>query len=107
MNPVPPTQAEFEAWGQRDGYAPTFVVIGGPEEGPDVIPCPALAGFSGELVPGARVPVVHVAYKLDEIELAHLAQGGTLWLTTFGQLPIHQLEVSPPPDRHPLDGAPR
>jgi hypothetical protein len=40
--------------------------------------------------------VIHVAYQLDEIEVAHLARGGTLWLTTYGGLPIHLIEVQEP-----------
>lgn len=40
--------------------------------------------------------VVRTAYKLDEIELAHLARGGTLWLSCWGGLPVHMLEVQPP-----------
>lgn len=99
MNPVPPTAAEVAMWAERDGNIPAFAVIGGPEEAPDVIPCPALVGSALDLMPDVAVPVAHVAYKLDEIELAHLAQGGTLWLTTWGGLPIHLLEVAPPPDR--------
>ena len=63
-------------------------MIGGPAEGPDVIPCPALVA--------AGVNCVHVAVQLDEIELAHLVHGGTLWLTTWGGLPVHLLSVQPP-----------
>ena len=62
--------------------------------------------------------VVRVAWQLDEIELAHLATGGTLWVTVeldesdgqaterrgclsalrwaWGGLPPHMLEVSAP-----------
>lgn len=38
-----------------------------------------------------------VAWKPNEIDLAHLAQGGVIWLSTWGGLPPHQLEVQPPP----------
>lgn len=41
-------------------------------------------------------PVVRVAWELDEIELARLAKGGTLWLSTWGGLPVHMLEVVEP-----------
>jgi hypothetical protein len=34
--------------------------------------------------------------ELDEIELAALAHGGTIWLSTWGGLPAHQLEVQAP-----------
>jgi hypothetical protein len=66
------------------------VVIGGPEEGPDVEPCPAVVAIEDE------VTVIRVAWELDEIDLAHLARGGTLWLTTWGGLPVHKLEVQSP-----------
>lgn len=60
------------------------LVLGGPEEGDGVIPCPTLVSSAG---------VWRVAYQLDEIEVAALAQGGTLWLSTWSQLPIHRIEV--------------
>ena len=62
----------------------------------DVMPCPALVTRPG------NNPVVRVAWELDEIELAELARGGTLWLSIWGGLPPHMLEVQPPPS--PLDG---
>lgn len=40
--------------------------------------------------------VVRTAWKPDEIELAHLARGGTIWLSTWGGLPPHMLEVQAP-----------
>jgi hypothetical protein len=40
--------------------------------------------------------VVRVPWTLDEIELMHLAKGGTLWLSCWGGLPMHMLEVSEP-----------
>lgn len=40
--------------------------------------------------------VVRVPWKPDEIELMHLAQGGTIWLSTWGGLPPHMLEVQEP-----------
>lgn len=92
MNPVEPTPGQVLYWTARDGGEQRSVIIGGPEEGPDVIPCPALVGtmFTDEEV---AQPVVHVAYRLNEIEVAALATGGTLWLTTWGGLPIHLVEV--------------
>jgi hypothetical protein len=86
--PVEPKPHEVDYWRDRDGCEQHYQVIGGPEEGPDVIPCPAL------VAPG--VNVVHVAMQLDEIEVAALAQGGRLWLTTWGGLPIHLIEVVAP-----------
>lgn len=89
MIPVEASASGRAWWADQDGAESTGVVIGGPAEGPDVIPCPALVCTAAG--------VVHVAYQLDEIEVAHLAQGGTLWLTTWGGLPIHLVSVQPPP----------
>lgn len=88
MEPRAATEAEMAYWYESDGAEHHAVVIGGPEEAPDVIPCPALACLNDH-----HHRVVHVAYQLNEIEVAALAQGGTLWLTTWGGLPIHLLEV--------------
>lgn len=85
MNPVAATDEQAAYWAVRDLSVQVAVVIGGPEEAPDVIPCPAL------ITPDRSR--AHVAYQLDEIEVAALAQGGTLWMTTWGGLPIHSLEV--------------
>lgn len=90
MNPVEATQDQVAWWIERDNAeAVGQMLIGGPEEAPDVIPCPTLVteGPSGRLF--------HVALQLDEIEVMQLAQGGTLWLTTWGGLPIHLVEVTP------------
>lgn len=73
MNPVIPTDAEIARWSAHDGQPLHLVSIGGPEEGDDVTPCPALVGAG----------FVHVAWDLNEIELAQLATGGRLWLTTW------------------------
>lgn len=40
--------------------------------------------------------VCRVAITLDEIEITHLARGGTLWLSTWGGLPPFMLEVQAP-----------
>ena len=88
MHPVHATDEHVDFWTEKDdGHVPKRVTLGGPAEGPDVIPCPALIA--------SEVGCVHVAYQLDEIELAALAQGGTLWLTTWGMVPVHLLEVQP------------
>lgn len=42
------------------------------------------------------VACVRVAWKPNEIDVAALAQGGTIWLSTWGGLPPHQIEVQPP-----------
>jgi hypothetical protein len=98
VNPIEATEQQIRRWARRDGITAKPLLIGGPEEGPDVIPCPALAGMVAYEKPdGTRAAIAlhHVAYQLDEIELAHLASGGTLWMSTWGGLPIHKLEVEP------------
>lgn len=87
MKHVVPTDAEIAMWAEADGADGRIVIIGGPEEGDGVIPCPTLVCDDP--------PMFHVALKLDEIELATLAQGGTLWFTTWGGLPIHRLDITP------------
>jgi len=42
------------------------------------------------------VVCIRVAWKPSEIDVAHLARGGTIWLSTWNYLPVHQLEVQPP-----------
>lgn len=87
MIPVEATPEQVAYWTERDGCEQQPVIMGGPEEGPDVIPCPTLIARG--------VNCCHVAMRLDEIEVAHLATGGTLWLTTWGGLQIHLVEVVP------------
>lgn len=92
MKPRPTTDADLAYWADQD---PIPTVIGGPPSEPDCIPCPAIITTSDALASGPN-QAVRVPYELDEIELAHLARGGTLWLTTWGGLPIHMLEVQEP-----------
>lgn len=84
---VPASPEEIAAWTDFDGAPQAVFSIGGPEEAPDVRACPALVSDGPD---GVRV---HVAHQLDEIEVAQLATGGKLWLTTWGGLPIHSLVV--------------
>lgn len=47
--------------------------------------------------------VVRVGWKPNEIDLAHLAQGGVIWLSMWGGLAPHMLEVQAP-ERGPVGG---
>lgn len=86
------TEADLCYWAD---YDPNPTVIGGPPSEPDCIPCPAVVTY--EIREGhGRQLIVRVPFTLDEIELAHLAQGGTIWLSTWGGLPIHMMEVQAP-----------
>lgn len=85
------TEADLAYWydrGDRDQHA---VRIGGPPSEPDCIPCPGIAAADGDVR-----PVIRLAVELNEIELAHLARGGTLWFSSYGALPVHQWEVVGP-----------
>ena len=89
MIPRPITDADMAYW---SGLNPVSTVISGPGEvEADITPCPAIITDGGPLGGVVRVP-----WTLNEIELGHLARGGTLWLSTWGGLPIHVLEVSEP-----------
>jgi hypothetical protein len=84
-------QGDMDYWSSLD---PRPMLISGPNEvEAGITPCPALITGSDGDVFGS---VVRVPWVLDEIELAHLAQGGTLWLSTWGGLPIHMIEVAAP-----------
>ena len=91
MIPRPITDADLGYWGDFVCERVTFAA-----DDPDTIPCPALATLVPDPHGVVGTYVVRVAWQLDEIELAHLATGGTLWLSTWGGLPPHMLEVSAP-----------
>lgn len=89
MKPRPTTDADMAYW---EHLNPRPAMISGPGElEAQVAPCPALITDGDDFGTVVRVP-----WTLNEIELAHLARGGTLWLSTWGGLPIHMLEVSEP-----------
>jgi hypothetical protein len=83
------TDADLAYWSEM---SPRRVTMSGPGEvEAGIEPCPAIVTDGGEF---GLQPVVRVAWELDEIELARLATGGTLWLSTWGGLPVHMLEVA-------------
>lgn len=86
MTPREITDADLAYWGDRVQHVSRFTGPGEVERG--IEPCPAIVLDLNE---------VAVAWTLDEIEMVHLAKGGTLWLTTLGGLPVHGLFVSEPP----------
>lgn len=85
MKPVTPTPDDGDRWAEADGGPNIIAVIGGPEEGDDIIPVPALVSTLAN--------VVHVRYRLTPGEVDRLTAGADLWLTTWGALPIHRLDV--------------
>lgn len=44
------------------------------------------------------VPTVRVAWRPSADDIENLRTGGVVWLSTWGGLPPHQLEVQPPSD---------
>ena len=82
------TEADLAYWADANPRPATFTAPGEIEAGVD--PCPGLIADSD------LGKVCLVAWTLDEIELAHLACGGTLWLSTWGGLPVHRLLVQAP-----------
>ena len=91
MEPVAITDEQAKWWTEHHQVeAANRGTMGGPEEAPDVLPCPVIVGTN------QGRGMVGVIWQLNEVELAQLAKGGKLWLTTYGGLPIHLLEVQPP-----------
>lgn len=88
MNPVAPDITHEAYWGDYTWHHATFTA---PDDPPDCTPCPALVTET------EHGPVVRVAWKPDEIEAAAIADGGTIWLSTWGGLPAHSLEVQAAP----------
>ena len=87
------TEAHIAYWADFETKVATFTA---PEEREQGIE-PALGIITQPRDPqDLGVPCVRVAWKPNEIDLAHLAQGGTIWLSTWGGLPPHQIEVQPP-----------
>lgn len=85
MNPRPIRQTDLDYWAERAPAPARFTGPGEVEEG--IEPCPALVLTGNE---------VAVPWELNEIEMMHLINGGTLWLVTRGGLPIHGLHVQGP-----------
>lgn len=92
MHPVTTyTEAQLDYW---EGHDARIVIFTSPDDPPDCTPCPGIVTRVVE--DGRTFDVVRVAWKPDELDVAHLARGGTIWLSTWGGLPPHMLEVQPP-----------
>jgi len=97
MTPRDITEADMEHW--ADLNPRRFSFTGPGEIEADILACPGLI-TDGDNLAGL---IVRVPWTLDEIELAHLARGGTIWLSTWGGLPVHSLEVQEPGLSHPSE----
>jgi hypothetical protein len=83
------TDADLVYWYADEPQRCTFTGPGEVEAG--IEPCPGLITIGD---PDGKV--CRVALELDEIELTHLARGGTIWLSTWGHLPVFKVEVQEP-----------
>lgn len=102
--PRPITEADAEAWSSDDvvvvravRYAadiPNSEPVDGLQTLEPFDPATVPRDAAGRPIEGALV--VRVAWTLNEIDLMHLATGGTLWLSTWGGLPPHAIHVEPP-----------
>lgn len=85
------TPAHLAYWSDFDCRVTRF---GAPEDSVGVEP--ALAIVTAPVAKADLGMVVRVGWRPNEVDLAHLARGGTIWLSTWGGLPMHRLEVQPP-----------
>lgn len=91
MMPRPITPADrqlFAALHPRE-----FTFTGPGEIEADVQPCQGLVTDDPDV--GDFGCVVRVPWTLNDTERAQVAAGGTIWLSTWGGLPIHHLTVQP------------
>lgn len=83
------TDADMAYWAHLN---PRRIVFTGPGEiEAGIEPAPGLVTDGDEFG-----QVCRIAVTLDEIEIVHLAKGGTLWLSTWGGLPPFMIEVQEP-----------
>lgn len=66
----------------------TFVA---PADMPDCAPCQAVVTRDED-----GTQVVRVPWKPDRTDLLHLISGGTVWVSLWGALPPHMIEVQAP-----------
>jgi hypothetical protein len=91
MQPRPITDRDLAYWRDLQPRAATFTGPGEIEA--NIQPAPGIITQSD--APGLDVEVCRVPFTIDEIDMAHLAHGGTIWVSFFGGCPIHQVEVQP------------
>lgn len=91
MIPRPTTTDDMDYWASLNPLPVTYVAGRS-----DTTPCPAIITTTDDPHGVDGRTVVRVPWQLSEIELTHLAHGGTLWLSTWGGLPAHSLDVQAP-----------
>ena len=98
MQPRELRPADLDYWAAGNPRTTVFTAPGEQEAGFE--PCAAIITDDTDLTTYGFV--VRTPWTLSEIDLVDLAKGGTLWLSTWGGLPPHMIEVQPPSDRPPL-----
>lgn len=83
---------ERDRWTWAALHPREFNFTGPGEREHNIEPCPAIV-TDDEVGGGQFGKVVRVPWTLDADELALLNNGGTLWLSTWGSLPIHSMMV--------------
>lgn len=91
MSPRPITHADLGYWAD---YTPQAVMYAADD--PTCVPCPAIRTTVQDDYGVIGAVVVRVPWTLTDEEIANLAAGGTLWLSTWGGLPPHMIEVQAP-----------
>lgn len=92
MTPRLLTDADLAYWADYEPRAATYAA-----DDPDTSPCPAVITTVADPHGVIGTTCVRVPWTLSEIELMDLAKGGTLWLSCWGGLPPHMLEVQAKP----------
>ncbi len=76
---------------QMEAQPAVFLAPDGLDDG--CSPCTGVVTRPLEPGPMDGMQVVRVAWRPDDEDLAALAAGGVVWLSTWGGLPPHMLEV--------------
>ena len=88
MNPTEITDEHEEYWAGYSVFGEnrltTFLA---PDDPPGCEACP------GIITPTPDGPVVRVAWAITDEEIEALKESKTLWLSTWGGLPAHSIEV--------------
>lgn len=89
MDVRPVTDDDVQLWSEQPNVTQAQrQIMLAPLELDDCAPCGVVATITSDDHLIVRVPL-----KLDEIELAQLARGGTIWLSTYGGLPPFSMVV--------------
>ncbi len=84
MQPNEITAEDKAYWADYLHHEVTFTA---PDDPPDCVPCPALVTETED------GPVVRVLWTLTKEERYAVSGGADLWLSTWGGLPPHSIEV--------------